>query len=74
MKRDRNHSELMHIDIEDEEKLPVTIDFANTSSDEDENEEIQAEQRRYSFRMCTPAQKNIIINVVINVVIYLIFN
>ena len=47
----------MHIDIEDEEKLPVTIDFANTSSDEDENEEIQAEQRRYSFRMRTPAQK-----------------
>ena len=73
MKRDRNHSELMHIDIEDEEKLPVTIDFANTSSDEDENEEIQAEQRRYSFRIRTPVQKNII-NVAINVVIYLIFN
>lgn len=63
----------MHIDIEDEEKLPVTIDFANTSSDEDENEEIQAEQRRYSFRIRTPVQKNII-NVAINVVIYLIFN
>ena len=34
------------------------MDFADTSSDEDENEEIQAEQRRLNFRTCTPVQRN----------------
>ena len=34
------------------------MDLADNSSDEDKNEEIQAEQRRYNFRTRTPAQRN----------------
>ena len=45
-KRARNHSEFVDVDIEDKKGLTVTKDFADTSFDEDENEEMQAEQRR----------------------------
>ena len=58
LKRAPNHSELVDVDIENEKEIPVTMDFADTSSNEDENEEIQTEQRRYNFRTRTPAQRN----------------
>ena len=34
------------------------MDFTDTSSDENENEKMQAEQRRYNFRTRIPVQRN----------------
>ena len=34
------------------------MDFTDTSSDEDENEKIQTEQRRYNFTTRKPVQRN----------------
>ena len=49
MKRTPNHAELVDVDIENEKGIPVSMDFADTSSDEDKNEEIKTEPRRYNF-------------------------
>ena len=46
-KRSPNHSELVDVDLENKKEVPVTMGFADTSSDEDENEE-----------MCTPAKRS----------------
>ena len=72
LKRAPNHSELVDVDIESGKEIPVTMDFADTSSDEDENEEIQTEQRRYNFRTGTIHQHKEIIFII--VVIFLTFN
>ena len=58
LKRAPNHSELVDVDIENEKEMPVTMGFADISSDEDDSEEMQTEQRRYNFRTRTPAQRN----------------
>ena len=58
LKRAPNHSELVNVDVENEKEISVTMDIADTSSDEDENKEIQTEQTKYNFREQTPAQRN----------------
>ena len=58
LKKAPNHSELVNVNIKNRKEIPETMDFADTSSDEDKNEEIQTEQRRYNFRTRTPAQRN----------------
>ena len=55
LKRAPNDS---NVDIENKKEILVTMVFADTLSDEDENEEIRAEQRRYNFRIRTRAQRN----------------
>ena len=49
MKRAPNHSELVDFDIENEKEIPVTMDFADTLSDEDENEEIEKMQFQNAY-------------------------
>ena len=45
MKRAPNRSELADVDIENEKEIPVTMDFADSSSEEDQNEKIQTEKK-----------------------------
>ena len=53
LKRSPNHSELVDVDLENKKEVPVTMGFVDTSSDEDENEEMCLPAKRSYFYYCS---------------------